>query len=199
MNNTILRLAIGGLFYLVAVGFLEQFLPGWVFEVVAPAVPWVVFGIALLFPQLGPTAIKTLILYTSPFWIWAASRYVVERSPIADAFPAGDFDAVLLVVAPTGVAILGWLYWFLMRWQEISRTAIVPIALIYHASTFVLVLIGGRMTEAVAAWGLASLAVSLFLAGSMNADSGRRPAFLAGSGFCAVAAGTVFAVTAMGA
>lgn len=176
------RLVVFGLLYIFFSTVLSTYLPGWVWSIIEPWLPFVLI-LAAFVPGLSAPVVKTLLLYSSPFWVWALAQYLLAASPLGAALPDGpEYTVALTVAAPSGVAIVGWLYWYLLRWQELSRTAILPVALIYHLSAVTLTIIAGVMTPTVWAWALGSLAITFTLSASMNPE--RRALFGYSAAFC---------------
>ncbi|WP_440998145.1 hypothetical protein [Arhodomonas sp. SL1] len=175
--------------YFVTAELMAVVLPAWVWAIIEPywIYPFAVF--ALIAPAATPGFLRSVLLWTAPFWVWAAARYVLAASPIGAMIPEARMQTILTVSAPSCVALLGWGYWYFLRWQELSRTAILPVAMVYHLSAITLTVLQGRMSESVWVWALGSLALTFALAASMNAE--KKPLFSHAALFCVVSSATL--------
>lgn len=169
MKNTVLDAIIAILMLFGVYSFLGAFLPKWIVNAAIPFVALAFIGGALLVGRSALWGImRTVAVWTWPFWIFGLARYVIAMSPLTALMPPAHAPAIINVIAPALVSIAGWLFWRFARFQELARDVGVVLSLVVHLFTLAAAFMddGGRI---VMAWGLGSLAVTLGLAMTLYA------------------------------
>jgi len=152
---------------------LNAILPGWLSAgIVVPLIGIMIIMMLLMGRSAAFGIIKTVAIWTWPFWIWGIARYSISISPITVLMPDDSMtrDQIINVSAPVIVSIAGWLFWRFARFQELARDVGVVLSLIVHAATISIAFINEPgMTREISAWAAASLAITFFLASSLYA------------------------------
>lgn len=163
--------------FLVVSSLYEKFIPSWV-PLLGDQAVLVAAVIAVITAFVGPSLFtrpwaRTVLLWTSPIWVWSFARWILSDIPfVQEMLPAQHVDEALSVMGPSLVAIFIFVRWYSTRWQEISRTALMPLVMGFHLFAVAVPVVEGTMSSHIWALSFGSLSVTFLLSSIMNQERG---------------------------